>query len=273
MINKSMNKPYFYKIKNKITNKYYVGSQYGKNANKDNFFKTYFTSSQSIHEAIKTEGIETFEIISLVERNDAREYEAYYLQKCYSLLGKDKFLNLFYNRSLSPGILLDDKIIAKQTATKKSKWTNGSISKPVPPNWKGKKRSDQMKRRLSESKMGHEVTAETKQKLRKANLGKKQSADTKSKRAQSLANNKNAYGKKHWLFISPDGLYYYTVGKRNKRLHDLNLSEGPGFINYVNTGNTPSQGKNVGWIFFEGQDQIEQTLNTIPEEKIVRYEN
>lgn len=272
MINKSMSKPYFYKIKNKKTNKYYVGSQYGKNANKDNFFKTYFTSSRSINEDIKNEGIEIFEIISLIERNDAREYESYYLQKCYSLLGKDKFLNLFYNRTLSPGILLDDEIIARQTATKKLKWSNGDISKPVPPNWKGKERSARMKRRLSESKMGHLVSRETRQKLRDANLGKVQTQETKEKRAKSLALSKNAYGRKHWLFISPNNKYYYTLGKRNQRLHELGLSEGPGFINYVNTGTSPSQGKNIGWCFYEGEQTIKKILNTVKQENIIYYE-
>ena len=43
-----MSGPYFYKIIHKLTGKYYVGSQYGKTANKENFFASYFTSSQTI---------------------------------------------------------------------------------------------------------------------------------------------------------------------------------------------------------------------------------
>ncbi len=265
--------PYFYKIKHKKSGKYYVGSQYGKNANKENFFKSYFTSSKKIKEIVSNEGADAFDICLIIERSDAREYEAYYLQKCYSLLKKEKFLILFYNRSLSPGILLDDNIIVKQTKTKKERWSTGKISKPIPPNWKGKKRSDLMKERLSKSRMGHPVSEETREKLRKANLGKTKSEYTLKKWTESLSKNENAYGKKHWLFISPDGLYYYTVGKRNKRLHDLGLTEGPGFFNYVNTGKTPSQGKNVGWIFYEGKLQIEQILNNIDESKIIKYEN
>lgn len=267
-----MSKPYFYKIKNKATGKYYVGSQYGTDACKENFFVTYFTSSQYVNEIILNEGIDSFEIVSLIERNDARDYESYYLQKCYRLLGKDKFLDMFYNRSLSPGILLDETIIAKQTETKRNKWSNGEISKPVPPNWKGKRRSTRMKERLSQSKMGHTVSKETRQKLRDANLGKTQKQETKEKRATSLALNKNAYGRKHWLFISPNNKYYYSLGKRNQRLHELGLSEGPGFINYVNTGTSPSQGKNIGWLFYEGEENIKKILNTTKQENIIYYE-
>lgn len=267
-----MSKPYFYKIKNKITGKYYVGSQYSKDVCKENFFVSYFTSSQVINNIILNEGIDAFEIVSLTERDDARDYESYYLQKCYRLLGKDKFLDLFYNRSLSPGILLDEAIITKQTATKQNRWNNGEISKPVPPNWKGKKRSSQMKERLSQSKKGHSVSEETRQKLRDANLGKKQTKETKEKRSASLTLNKNAYGRKHWLFVSPDNKYYYTIGKRNQRLHELGLSEGPGFINYLNTNKSPNQGKNIGWLFYEGEENIKKILNTVKQENIIYYE-
>jgi len=267
-----MNKPYFYKIRNKLTNKYYVGSQYGKTANKDNFFSTYFTSSQYVNEVITNDGVDVFEIVVIKERDDARDYEAYYLQKCYRLLGKDKFLNMFYNRNMSPGILLDEIIIAKQTETKQNKWNNGEIPKPIPPNWRGKQRSKKMRERLSQSKMGHSVSKKTRQKLRDANLGKTQTQETKNKRAMSLASNQNAYGRKHWLFVSPENKYYYTIGKRNQRLHELGLSEGPGFINYVNTYKSPSQGKNISWLFYEGEENIKNILQNIPQENIIYYE-
>jgi len=267
-----MSKPYFYKIKNKKTGKYYIGSQYGRNVCKENFFVTYFTSSQYVNDIILRDGVDAFEIVRITERDDARDYESYYLQKCYKLLGRDKFLEMFYNRTLSPGILLDETIIAKQTETRQNKWNNGEITKPVPPNWKGKQRSKTMKERLSQSKMGHPVSKETRQKLRNANLGKTQSQETKEKRAKSLALNKNAYGKKYWLFVSPDKKYYYTIGKRNQRLHELGLSEGPGFINYVNTNISPKQGKNIGWLFYEGEENIKKILHNVNQENIIYYE-
>jgi len=272
MINKSMSNPYFYKIKHKSTGKYYVGSQYGKGANKENFFISYFTSSRLINEIILHEGVNAFEICLLSERVDARKYETYYLQKCYRLLGKEKFKQIFYNKTLSPGIILDKEMIDKQTKTKKEKWESGKIKKPTPPNWKGKKRSKEMKEKLSKSKLGHEVSADTRLKLRNANLGKVQTNATIEKRANSSKLNPNTYNKKHWLFVSPAGKYYYTVGKRNQRLHELGLSEGPGFINYVNTNKSPPRGKNAGWLFFKGEEKIKDMLKNIKKEDIYLYE-
>jgi hypothetical protein len=267
-----MCKPYFYKIKDKQTGKYYVGSQYGKTANKNNFFVSYFTSCRTIKQIVNNHGKDTFEIIKICERDDAREYEAYYLQRCYSLLGKEKFLSLFYNRNLSPGILLDNSIIEKQTATKKSKWAAGIISKPLPPNWKGKFRSDSMKQKLSNSKKGHLVSDETRKKLRDCNLGKKQSKDTVQKRITALKDNDRAFNKKHWLFVSPDKKFYYAIGKRNLHMLELGLALGSNFYNFLNTRQSPTNGKNTGWLFFEGKDLIEQVLKDVDVSSIIRYE-
>lgn len=267
-----MSNPYFYKIKHKTTGKYYVGSQYGKTSNKSNFFTSYTTSSKKINKIIKDEGIGAFDIVILKERSDAREYEHRYLKKAYSLLGKEKFLSMFYNRNISPGIILDNDIIAQQTFTKKQSWATGKKLKPMPPNWKGKTRSQTMKDRLSASKLGHTVSLSTRQKLSNANIGKTQTEITKKKRADALKKNKNAYGRKYWLFVSPTNQYYFTIGKRNHRLHSLGLSEGSGFINYVNTNKSPSQGKNIGWLFFEGEERIKEVLKNVNEKDIIYYE-
>lgn len=267
-----MSKPYFYKIQHTRTGKIYVGSQYGSKSDKKNFFTTYFTSSLTIQNIIKTEGVEAFKIVKIQERNDARNYEEYYLNKCYSLLGKNKFIEKFYNRNLSPGILLTEDIITKITKTKQNLWNSGVIAKPTPPNWKGKKRSETMRKRLSESKKGHPVSEETRRKLRAANLGKTYNEETKRKKAQSIEKHPNAYNRNHWLFISPDGVHYYTVGKRNERLHNLGLSEGPGFQKYCNTGRFPKKGKNVGWLFYSGKNIVNEILKNVDKDKIVRYE-
>lgn len=267
-----MSKPYFYKIKDKETGKYYVGTQYGKTASKDNFFISYFTSSQTIKKIVKIRGKDSFEVVKIYERDDAREYEAYYLQRCYSLLGKEKFLSLFYNRNLSPGILLDESIIEKQTLTKKSKWNAGLISKPLPPNWKGKSRSESMKQKLSDSKKGHPVSDDTRKKLRDSNLGKKQSNKTVQKRLAALKENDRAFNKKHWLFVSPSKKFYYAVGKRNIRMTELGLVLGSSFYKFVNTHQSPTIGKNAGWLFFEGKSKIEEILKDTDVSSIIRYE-
>lgn len=248
--------PYFYKIRHIKSNRVYVGSQYGKNSNPLNFWKTYFTSSKEVGIIIQNEGTESFEIKRIIVRDDARKYEKKYLSRMYSMLGREKFLAVFINRNLSPGILLTDDIIDKINHTKKKNWDNGKKEKPTPPNWKGKRRSNEMREKLRLSKLGHSVSDDTRKKLSVANSGKKQSSSTKNKRAASLQNCKSAYNREVWLFVSPEGKYHYTVGRRNEVLHLLGLSEGPGFRNYVNTEKSPSNGKNVGWKFYRGEIRI-----------------
>ena len=102
-------KPYFYKLKEKPTGRYYVGVQYGKKANPSNLWITYFSSNKYI----KSQPKENFEILKIVVRSDARIYEQKYLRRCYSLLGKERFLKLMINRNLSPGILNTSETIEK----------------------------------------------------------------------------------------------------------------------------------------------------------------
>jgi hypothetical protein len=54
--------PYTYSVTHKKTGIHYYGSRYCKGCSPDDFFKTYFTSSKIIHDLIKTEGINGFNI-------------------------------------------------------------------------------------------------------------------------------------------------------------------------------------------------------------------
>lgn len=105
--------PYFYKIKHIPSGCYYVGSQYGKQSCPDNFFKTYFTSSKIIKTLIKNDGIESFIIEKILICNDARIYEKRFLKKSFNLLGKERFLQVFLNRNIAPGILNTKESIEK----------------------------------------------------------------------------------------------------------------------------------------------------------------
>ncbi len=58
----------------------------------------------------------------------------------------------------------------------------------------------------------------------------------------------------------------------SKKKKIVGLSEGPGFINYVNTYKSPSQGKNISWLFYEGEENIKNILQNIPQENIIYYE-
>lgn len=95
-----MSTPYFYIILQKSTNKLYAGSRWSKNCNPDELFKTYFTSSNSIHNIIKKCGKADFQILKIItdfseqlikniinlypelkNKNPAYIYETYFLRK------------------------------------------------------------------------------------------------------------------------------------------------------------------------------------------------
>jgi hypothetical protein len=112
-------KPYFYIIQHKPTGKLYAGSQYGKNSHFKNLLVTYFTSSKSVNELMIKDGVESFDIIIVEERPDAREYEQKYLMEKYSNLGRSVFMSEYLNRNLSPGILLTEESIKKANGPEK----------------------------------------------------------------------------------------------------------------------------------------------------------
>lgn len=121
--------PYFYKIQHKPTGKIYIGSQYGKNSDSKNLLNDYFTSSKSVKRLMEQDGTESFVILLIDERLDAREYEQKYLLETYYEIGRDRFLNEYLNRNLSPGILLTKDIIDK--ANKKRKVSNSLSAKKL----------------------------------------------------------------------------------------------------------------------------------------------
>lgn len=111
-------KPYFYKIQEKSTGLYYVGCQYGKNSHPNNFWKTYFTSCKYVLSKDK----DSFRIIYIKERVDAKSYEQRYLSRVYRRLGREKFCSLFINRNLSPGILLEGTALENLKNSLKKAW-------------------------------------------------------------------------------------------------------------------------------------------------------
>lgn len=118
-------KPYFYKIQEIVSGKYYVGCQYGKLSDPSNLWETYFTSNQYIKSQPKT----NFKIVKLIQRDDARDYERRYLNKCYKLLGKEKFCTIFINRNLAPGIILEGQALENLKISLRNAWKNESRKK------------------------------------------------------------------------------------------------------------------------------------------------
>ena len=117
--------PFTYLLYCKPTGQYYYGSRYSNNSHPSQLWKTYFTSSKTVKKLIEQDGINSFIIEYVDIRNDAREYEQTYLMEMYKKYGKTKFLEIYLNRNLSPGILLTEEIIEK--ANEKRKISN-SIS-------------------------------------------------------------------------------------------------------------------------------------------------
>jgi len=124
-------KPYYYLIRHKTSGKLYAGSQYGRNSDPNNLLETYFTSSKLVKELIEKDGVDSFEIEYIDCRPDAREYEQQYLMIMYEKYGREKFLDKFLNRNLSPGILLTDEIIKKANGPNKRKKCSESARKLV----------------------------------------------------------------------------------------------------------------------------------------------
>lgn len=120
-----MKTPYVYKIKSIYTGKYYIGSQYGKHSNTQNFWKTYFTSSKYVNS-----NVDEFVVVYVKPRNDAREYERKLLSRLYSLYGRDKFCEMMINRNLAPGIIHDEEDKKKISIRLKKRWKDGHMSEP-----------------------------------------------------------------------------------------------------------------------------------------------
>lgn len=195
--------PYFYKIKEISTGRYYVGCQYGKNSNPDNLFKTYFTSNQYI----KSKPSEEFIIEKIITRSDAREYEKRYLKKCYNILGREKFLSLMINRNLAPGILNTPETIAKANIKRKvsnkisakklvAAGTHNFLHQPNP-SWK-----EENKQKISKRMKGNKLGS-----LRKM------TPELRSKLSEKSKGNTNVKGYKWWT----NG----TVNRRSKEIPGL----------------------------------------------------
>jgi hypothetical protein len=126
--------PYFYKLKHIPSGKYYIGSQYGKKSDPKKFWSSYITSSKYIKKLINETGKDSFSVIKVISRHDARDYESRLLKRLYRFFGKEKFLNIMINRNVSPGILLTKEIILK--ANEKRKISNSISAKKLIENGK-----------------------------------------------------------------------------------------------------------------------------------------
>ena len=122
-----MNKPYIYRIKNKITGQFYYGSKYSSVCCYTTFWKDYFTSSSTIKKLIKLYGINNWDIKILKTYQTAREAlmnEQKYIKRCF----KSKYsLNLRYF-NYNNETLDDINPVDKMIMTRKIINNNGETS-------------------------------------------------------------------------------------------------------------------------------------------------
>jgi hypothetical protein len=163
-----------------------------------------------------------------------------------------------YNGNTSHAIVLTEEQQVKISTTKKEKFKNVPESKPIPPNWSGKKRSSAMRKKLSISKMGHIVSSETKEKISK----------TWSERASQDPNTCN---RKACLAIDPSGQAHYSVMGKCNLLYRFRIYYPK--ANLLNTGKPfDALGKTLhGWTIYDDPVLIETILPTL--EKISIYES
>lgn len=181
-------KPYFYKIKEKNTGRYYVGCQYGKKSDPKNFWVSYFTSNKYV----KGQPKNSFVVVYLKERADAREYEKRYLQKCYRMLGKEKFLSILINRNIAPGILNTPESIAKANTIKKRLKNSAAAKKRFKDgthNFLTKRHTPTTEQRVKLS-----------QRMKNNNYGSliDRNDEYRKKQAKNSKGNTNVKGKKWW---------------------------------------------------------------------------
>jgi hypothetical protein len=180
-------KPYFYKIKEKQTGKIYVGCQYGVKSDPANFWVTYFTSNKYV----KSQPKNAFNVVLVKERHDAREYEKRYLQKCYRLLGRERFIELLINRNIAPGILNTPESILKANIKRKisnsiaakKRVANGTHNFILNPHIPTKEERDRSSKRMKGNQFAKLM-------VRDEEYRKKQATNSKG--------NKNVRGKKWW---------------------------------------------------------------------------
>ena len=161
----------------------YIGSQFGRNSDPKNFWKTYFTSSKIIHAMIKEHGKDcwSYEIIPMFECHPEEVFreEHRLIKEKIEISGKHSILNKFVFKNGKPSFFIskhseESKKIQSNKANerwskipkerrieiaKKAASTRKLLNRPIPKRTspsplKGIKKSDSTKKKMSESRKG-----------------------------------------------------------------------------------------------------------------------
>lgn len=251
-----------YKIINIINNKSYFGIVFGKKQTPEKRFEQHMSGKGGkllYKYGVKKYGRENFklEILEKGEINYIRNLEVQNNQNNLYPIG--------YNGNVSHAMILTPQQRQQALKTRSEMLKLYPERKPIPPIWKGKKRSEAMRKKLSASKTGHTVSEEARKKISNTLKGRKQSQETVAKRKLTLLQHPTAFGKQHWLAISSENVYHYTHGKAIEMCKKIGVSRGKTYYKNMNTGTPlvskrPMVSKCEGWTFYNDEQKIKQLL-------------
>lgn len=181
--------PYTYLLKHIPTGKFYYGCRFAEGCNPKEFWKDYKTSSKYVKELVEQYGEDSFVFEIRKTFNDkqsARNWETKVLKKM-NVVTRTDFLNMTDNISICPEAASKGRK-GKFGIFRNSQKQIDAVKKANT----GLKRSEEVKRKMSESAkgkrsgdmnpmFGKKMSEETKQKMRLAKIGKKRGPYNKNK--------------------------------------------------------------------------------------------
>lgn len=201
--------PYTYLIGWSELNLYYYGSQYSKKCNPNNLFNTYFTSSKTVHNLIKTHGLpDIIEIRKVFTTKDSALIHEHKVLRRLNAKNRKDFLNKSNGRDwkqTSSGFYWVRNHEDRNLATKAKYIKNGD---EIPDGWfKGFLAATETQKEATRN-TNHTHTPETINRIREANkgilnhsYGKKTSEEIKAKIIKSQRENwvNNKYFTGYWM--------------------------------------------------------------------------
>lgn len=257
-----MREAILYKVTNIINNKCYFGIIFGKNQTPEKRFEEHMSGRGGkllYKHGVKKYGRENFKL-EILEKG-----ELDYIRNLEVQNNRNNLYPIGYNGNVSHAMVLTPEQKQQALKTRSEMHKLYPEKKPVPPTWKGKKRSETMRKKLSASKMGHTVSEEARKKISNTLKGRKHTQETITKRRLTLLQHPTACGKQHWLAISSENVYHYTHGKAIEMCKKIGVARSKAYYKNMNTGlplksKRPMLSKCEGWTFYNDEKKIKQLL-------------
>jgi len=203
---------FIYVIENKINGMRYVGQTLNLKRRMTSHLST-SSNCRYLKRALRKHGSENFEISELercFSREDANSREIYWIKTLGTLAPEGYNLKEGGESAGRPG--LDAKRRMSESARNRKRDFDGEWRENMRLAQLGRKHSEEVKKKISESHKGIGHSKETKEKLRQINLGKSLSEEHKSKISESLK-------------TSNAGKVHFNKGKKRTPEQKKKLSE------------------------------------------------